>query len=283
MTRTVTVAVVFFVLLGFVVQPDAQVIQRISVTNTGAEANGASWVVSGHRVMSADGRYVVFWSEATNLVEEDTNGVDDVFIRDRVLNTTSRVSVDLSGGEADGPSRDASISADGRFVSFTSAATDLVENDRNWHWDVFVRDLYLEETVRASVTPEGGDAGDDSAGSSISADGRYVAFVTWARLLAPGDTDWGWQRDVIVRDMESGENVVVSVTPDGGNPANACWNAAISGDGRHVVFMSQSDDLIADDTDENVDIYRYDLDAGEMVRVSVGPAGGNADSRSASP
>jgi len=277
------IGVLCSVFLGCAIHVGAQVIERVSVSSTGAEADGPSWVVSGHRVVSADGRYVVFWSEATNLVEDDTNGVQDVFIRDRVSNTTERVSLDVSGGNADGPSRDASISADGRYVSFTSAATDLVENDRNWHWDIFVRDLQMGETMRVSVTPEGADALDDSAGSSISADGRYVAFVTWARLLAPGDTDWGFQRDVIVRDIELGENVVASVTPDGGNPEKACWNAAISGDGRHVVFMSQSTDLIPDETDQNVDIYHYDLDTGQMTRASVGFAGGDADSRSASP
>ncbi len=261
---------------------DARVLERVSVSTSGEQGNADSLVVGGRRVVTADGRYVVFTSHATNLVNDDTNGVRDVFVRDRWSGTTSRVSVDVDGGNGDGPSFDASISADGRYVVFTSAATDLVDGDRNWHFDIFVRDLWRGVTSRASVTPAGGDAGDDSAGGSISADGRHVAFVTWARMLAPGDTDWG-PRDVIVRDMQLGENVLASISLDGGNPDEACWEAAIAGNGRHVAFVSSANNIVPGDGNTWMDAFVRDLDASESIRISVNSSGGDADNRNRHP
>lgn len=273
----------FLVAVGVPSSAPAQVIERVSVSSAGVEGDGESVVVGGRRVVSADGRWVVFTSSATNLVPDDGNGVSDVFVRDRWLEATSRVSVDLAGGDADGPSFDASISADGRWVVFTSAATDLVAGDRNWEYDVFVRDLWLAQTVRASVTPTGGDPGDDSGEGSISADGRWVAFVTWARQLAPGDTDWGGPRDVIVRDMERGESVLATVAADGGEAEEAGWEAAIAGDGRRVAFVSNADNLVQGDANTWMDAFVRDLDAAVTMRVSVDAEGGDPDNRTRHP
>src|SRR4029079_1646625 len=98
-----------------------------------------------------DGHLVAFWSSASNLVPNDTNGVNDVFVRDRLTNTTTRVSIDSSGVEGNGPSTDPAFSADGRYVAFQSAATNLVPNDTNGKIDVFVRDLQLGVTLRVSL------------------------------------------------------------------------------------------------------------------------------------
>ena len=261
---------------------EGRVLERVSVSTAGEQGNADSQVVGGRRVVTADGRFVVFTSYATNLVDDDTNGVRDVFLRDRWSGTTTRVSVDLEGGNADGPSFDGSISADGRFVVFTSAATDLVEADRNWHYDVFVRDLFSARTFRASVTAAGGDAGDDSGGGSISSDGRHVAFVTWARLVAAEDRDWGF-RDIIVRDMELGENSLASVAADGGEAEQACWEPAIAGNGRRVAFVSNADNLVPADGNTAMDAFVRDLDSGETIRIGVDPAGGDANDRNRHP
>jgi len=260
----------------------AQVIERVSVSSSGQQGNADSMVIGGRRVVSEDGRYVVFTSWATNLVPDDTNGVQDVFVRDRWLGTTARVSVDRNGGNADGPSMDASISADGRYVVFTSAATDLVPDDRNWQFDVFRRDLWLGTTTRVSVSPDGGDAADDSAGSSISSDGRYVGFVSWARQLAPGDSDWS-RRDVFVRDMKLGTTSLATMAADGSEAAEDCWEAAISGDGRRIAFVSTSDNLVANDGNPWMDAFVRDLDTAATLRISLDAAGGDPDERTRHP
>jgi len=281
--RGITVLTAVALLAGTIAAPaSAGVLERVSVSNVGVQGNADSFVVGGKRVVSADGRFVVFTSHANNLVADDTNDVRDVFLRDRRAGTTTRVSVDPAGGNADGPSFNASISADGRFVVFTSAATDLVQGDRNWHYDVFVRDLWRGETSRVSVTPDGGDPGDDSGEGSISADGRFVAYVTWARLLTPEDRDWG-TRDIIVRDLKRGTNTLASVAFDGGEPEYACWDATIGGDGRHVAFVSNSENLMSGDGNPAMEAWVRDLDAGENIRVGVDPSGGDANERSRHP
>ena len=137
--------------------------------------------------MSADGRYVTFESEASNVVPGDTNHARDVFVRDLRSGTTERVSVATDGTQANSDSLIPAISADGRYVAFESDAN-LVPGDTNEGWDVFVRDLRSGTTRRVSVATGGTQAGDDSGdGPAISADGRYVAFDSEASNLVPGD------------------------------------------------------------------------------------------------
>ncbi|MCK5377269.1 MAG: PD40 domain-containing protein, partial [Acidobacteria bacterium] len=165
----------------------AQVITRVSEATAGGAGNGDSRLMVSRWAINSDGRYVAFESDATDLVADDTNGVTDVFVRDVELGTTTRVSVDVNGEDADGPSEDPSISADGRYVAFRSAASDLVEGDGNGVGDVFVRDLHRGATIRISVDTEGGDADGESNTQSISADGRVVAFSSHATDLINGD------------------------------------------------------------------------------------------------
>jgi len=163
-----------------------------SVTPTGeAQANGGSSLPS----ISADGRYVAFASDATNLTPEHISGV---FVRDREEGTTELVSIAASGSPIAGPSYHASISADGRFVVFTSRDGSVVDGDSNGCDDVFVRDRAAGTTERISVSSTGQQANGDSFFASISADGRFVAFVSWADNIAPGDTNGC--SDVFLRD-----------------------------------------------------------------------------------
>jgi Tol biopolymer transport system component len=143
---------------------------RVSVSSAGVPGNNAEGL-TGDPAISADGRFVAFWSGSTNLVPGDTNRQADVFVRDRATATTTRVSVSSSDAEANGSSRLAAISADGRFVGFDSFASNLVPSDTNQVNDVFLRDRATGTTTRLSVDRDGGQQ------PAISADGRFVAFV----------------------------------------------------------------------------------------------------------
>ena len=157
----------------------------VSPNLNGSGGNGSS--TSGHA--SASGRFVLFESAATDLVADDTNGVSDVFVRDLLTQTTMLVSVATNGVVGDGASSDAVMTPDGRYVAFVSGATNLVAGDTNRIPDVFVRDLVTSFTVRASAGATSNTALSTAtfmATPRITPDGRYVAFVSNARGLAPG-------------------------------------------------------------------------------------------------
>src|SRR5207247_2584359 len=142
--------------------------------------------------ISASGRYVVFESDAPNLVPGDTNHVEDVFLHDRKTGRTTRVNVNGGSRQANGPSGSPAISADGRYVAFQCSATNLVAGDTNRLGDVFVRDRRTGKTERVSVSSRGRQGGADRTGNGsnapvISANGRYVAFHSADSNLVPGD------------------------------------------------------------------------------------------------
>ncbi len=250
---------------------------RASVDTAGGDSDGWSWVPS----ISADGRYVTFYSDASDLVVGDGNGFQDVFVRDLQTNTTTRVSVDTAGGDPDNWSQHPSISADGRYVAFHSLATDLVAGDGNGFRDVFVRDLQTNTTVRASVDTTGGDPDGGSQHPSISADGRYVAFRSTATDLVAGDGNG--MPDVFVRDLQTNTTVRASVDTAGGDPDGTSQDPSISADGRYVAFQSQATDLVAGDGNGTWDVFVRDLQTNTTTRVSVDTAGGDPDSLSAVP
>jgi len=219
---------------------------RVSVSSSGQQADGYSW----RPAISADGRYVVFESWATNLVVDDTNGYGDIFLHDCQTGSTERVNVGPGGVEANSLSSAASVSGDGRYVAFESSAHNLVANDTNGQPDVFVRDRQMEQTFRASVSSEGQQGNDDSWGSTISADGRYVAFDSLAGNLVPNDTNGPGVngRDVFVHDRHTGVTTRASVSSTGGQgDAQSFW-PRISGDGRHIAFPSDATNLVPGDT-----------------------------------
>ncbi|MCI0586270.1 MAG: calcium-binding protein, partial [Planctomycetes bacterium] len=158
---------------------------RVSVDSTGAQANS----LCTNPTISANGRYVAFVSEASNLVPDDTNGAADVFVRDRKTGTTARVSVDSTGAQANSSSFGPSISANGRTVAFESSASNLVPDDTNTVPDVFVKDLRTGATARISVASTGAQGISNSDSPSISANGRTVVFRSGASNLVPDDTN----------------------------------------------------------------------------------------------
>jgi Tol biopolymer transport system component len=273
----------------FVHDRSSGVTTRVSVSSSEAQAHATRdpWGGSTAGGISANGRFVVFQSDAPNLVAGDTNGVPDVFLRDRRTGRTSRVSLGFHGRQANGPSGDAAISADGRYVAFTSRASNLVAHDTNKIFDVFVRELATGRTTRVSVTGRGAQAscqgGCESTEPALSANGRYVAFESSATNLVQGDTNG--LADVFVRDRRSGRTERVSVTragkQAGADRTNNGSNApAISADGRYVAFHSADSNLVRGDTNRTFDIFVHDRRTGRTSRVSVSGNGRQANGES---
>jgi Tol biopolymer transport system component len=269
-----TVLAAFVLVLPFATGADAQVTVAASVGSSGLLANAASQ----SPVLSFDGRFAAFASSATNLTDLDQDGVQDVFLRDRLTGGTYWISVGLFGAQPDGGSWDPSLCADGRYVAFASDASNLVAGDTNGSTDVFVRDTQFQHTLRASVDSAGHPGNDSSLHPLLSGDGRRVAFWSYATNLAP-DLVAGLAR-VFVHDFESGLTTCVSLD-SAGQPADAdAVVTAISGDGNRIVFWSAAANLVPEDTNGCADVFVRDLAAGTTTRVSCSSAGlqGDADS-----
>ncbi|MFN8487764.1 MAG: Ig-like domain-containing protein [Caldilineaceae bacterium] len=251
---------------------------RVSVATDSTQGNNGS----GSPSISADGRYVAFDSSASNLVSGDTNGVSDIFVHDRQTGETSRVSVATNGAQSDNRSYYASISADGRYVAFESSAGNLVSGDTNGWDDIFVHDRQTGETSRVSVATNGTQGDYLSAWPSISADGRYVAFLSRASNLVSGDTNGA--SDIFVRDRQTGQTSRVSVATNGsqGNDFSDAYSS-ISADGRYVVFASLASNLVSGDTNSKSDLFIHDRQTGQTSRVSVATDGSPSDNASGSP
>jgi Tol biopolymer transport system component len=166
--------------------------ERVSLASGGSQGNNHSDSPS----ISANGRYVAFGSNASNLVAVDTNGYADIFIHDRTTDETTLISLASDGTQGNGLSWYPSISADGRYVAFYSEAGNLFPGDTNGIKDVFVRDIQTGTTTRVSVASDGTEGNWYSWNPSISADGRYVAFESEASNLVDGDTGGPWDRKV---------------------------------------------------------------------------------------
>jgi Tol biopolymer transport system component len=255
-------------------------VERASVNTAGGDPNGGSVDSS----ISADGRYVTFWSSADNLVPGDNDHVNDVFVRDLFSNTTTRASLDTGGGDPNGESFFSSISGDGRYVAFASSATDLVVGDGSPVEDIFVRDMRRGTTTRVTVDTAGGDPDAGTRHARISADGRHVVFASPASDLVPGDGNH--VDDVFVRDLDARTTTRASVDTTNGDPNGASGSAdqfsppAIDADGSRVVFFSDASDLVPMDGNALSDMFVRDLSAGTTTRVSVDTGGGDANAPS---
>ena len=183
---------------------------RVSVDSAGVQGDGPSLQSNiSADSLSADGRFVAFESDATNLVAGDSNGFTDVFVHDRQTGATTRISVSSAGVQGDLPSYKPKISDDGRFVSFNSIASNLVAGDTNGTSDSFVHDRQTGTTTRVSVDSAGVQGNRNSLETAISGDGRFVAFNSEATNLVTGDTNA--QFDVFVHDRQTSTTTRVSV------------------------------------------------------------------------
>lgn len=244
----------------------SQTTERISVSGAGVEGN----LSSDHPSINADGRFVTFRSDADNLATGDTNNLPDIFLRDRVVGRTLRMS--LAGGAvpADGASGDGRVSTDGRFVAFSSDATNLVSSDTNHSPDIFLRSLLGVYTTRESVDSSERQVNRPlplSQGSpSVNADGDFIAFESNSDQLVPGDAWVG--SDIFVRNRQFGTTELASVDSGEAQKDADSYQPSISSDGRFVAFVSLGA-FVADDTNNKADVYVRDRLAGTTERVSL--------------
>lgn len=251
---------------------------RASVDADEQEANGYNMVSS----ISSNGRYIAFYSDASNLVSDDTNNKGDIFRKDLQTGEVIRVSTDSSGNEANSGSWYSSISSNGRYVVFDSGASNLVSDDTNGQWDIFRKDLQTGTTVRVSTDSIGNQAnsGSDWA-SSISSDGRYVAFSSAANNLVAGDTNS--KKDIFRKDLQTGEIEIVSTDQSDSQADAASWDPSMSADGRYIAFHSGAANLVSGDTNGTGDIFRKDMETKEIVRATTDSLGNQAYGYSDSP
>jgi Tol biopolymer transport system component len=267
---------------------------RVSVSADGEQANGGSG--SSSTSLSADGRYVAFFSAASNLIQGDTNSTGDLFVADRGTGEVERVSVTSNGDEVQGIPAFGSgsvggaamgmmgISDDGQVVAFASSSNGLVPDDTNFIYlfglpwfpmaDVFVHDRSTGITERVSVSSggiQGNGMSGERGGVVLSRDGRFVAFQSDASTLVPGDTNGS--SDVFVRDRQTNETTRISVSGTGGQAAGGAVGVAMSADGRFVAFVSSAPNLVPLDTNESFDVFVHDRLTGATTRVSEGSDG----------
>ena len=233
----------------------------VSISSSGLPSDGGSTLPN----LSADGRYVSFESVATNLVENDTNEVWDVFVRDRQLRTTSRVSLHTAGTQANESSGFAKISGNGRFVVFTSLASNLVDDDTNGVRDVFVHDVERHETSRVSVGPSGLQ-GEEESGfhASISADGQTIVFETESALVPNDDNE---ASDIYAHFLERRETICLSTDRDGHVGDGKSVEPVISPDGHFVAFISCGSNLVEGGSNDWCELFVHDLTNGATSRV----------------
>ncbi len=264
MTTRTLILTTTIALLGSAARADE--IARMSVGNNGIEAIGRSL----EPVISADGNFVAFSSDAQNIVPNDTGTFSDVFVRARFAGTTQRISSTGLGFAGNGQSNKPAISADGRFIAFATDATNLFPNDTNGTTDVVLFDRENSTLVPVSVNAAGVLANGRSSDPSISADGRFVAFTSLANNLLPGaNSDTNATGDVFVRDMTTGVVTRASVNANGGQLALGGKQGKISGDGRCVVFVSTDSTLVvAGDTNGAEDVFVRELDTANTIPVS---------------
>jgi WD40 repeat protein len=246
--------------------------ERVSVSSSERQGNGPS-TQPLYRVaptLSRTGRFVVFASDARNLVPGDTNGESDVFVRDRKAGTTRRVSLTSKGAQASRRSIYPSISSSGRYVAFQSQAS-LARGDRGSGWDVYVRDLKLRKTTLVSIRPNGVHRGDDAA---ISGDGRSVVFQSRRPSRTRGLPG---KVDIFVRHLGARRTERVTVSPTGEGAASYFHSqtASISGNGRFVAFDSEANNLVAGDHNLGQDVFVRDLKRHVTIRIGGDKANGD--------
>lgn len=258
----------------FVRDLQAGITTLMSVDSSGVQANYYSDNVS----ISADGRMIAFHSEATNLVSGDTNNLGDIFVRDRQTGQTRRVSVDSMGFEANGGSNAADISDDGRYVAFSSGATNLVAGDTNGKRDIFVYDLQTGSTTRVSINTSGEQADGGGSSPSISGDGRYVVFLSDSGNLDPRANDYRGKDLVYLYDHQIGQTTLASVASDGSILTVGLFDQpTISRNGRLAAFP------FYDKGDNNgiMNIWVRDFQTGASIKAEGGNSSSSGPSLSA--
>lgn len=257
-----------------VTAPPTNPLQLVTQNSLGTQANAGSDSTT-LSASSADGRFVVFTSTATNLAPNSTNGVQQVYLRDVQSGTTNLVSADSTGIPADAGALSPSMSADGKVVAFVSSAGNLPPITAAGITGIYLRDLQLGQTERADVTAAGLPANASSSEPSISADGRFVAFASNATNLVPGTISGRLQ--VFIHDRVTGSVRLVSIGLDGIEGNGSGSSPSISADGRFVAFFSDSSNLVTANTSGVTQVYVRDMESGQTILASMANDGSPAN------
>lgn len=234
-------------------------ISRISTDSSGNQANGGSW---GPKI-SGNGKYIVYYSNATNLVSGDTNGYTDIFRYSVSSGVTELVSTSSAGVQANQQSFAPDIDSEGRFVVFTTQSTNLDITDTNSSYDIVLKDMSSGTATYVSQSDAGVLSNGNSTSARISCDGRYILFTSGGSNLVASDSN-GYD-DVFLTDMLS-TRTVTNITQGGNNWSNG---ADISCDGKYILYTSNATNQISGDTNGVADAFRYEKSTGSKVRVSV--------------
>lgn len=241
---------------------------RVSVGPGGVEPDATSTP----KAVSANCRYIAFTSSATDLIAGVTIQGMQLYVRDRQTGTTTLESVGYDGNPGDGPTTFASISGDGRWLAFATAATNMVPNDRNGAFDVFLRDRQAGTTVPVSLTPGGALGNGLSVSPFVSDDGSVVAFASRASNLVAGDTNG--VADGFVRDLKAGTISRFTLAAGGGQANGDTLDVlGMTPDGRYLLTGGIAANLVKGDTNAQVDAFLYDRATRKTTRASVGPGG----------
>jgi Tol biopolymer transport system component len=246
-------------------------IERASVSSDEAQSNGPIEYAS----MSADGRYVAFRSSATNLVAGDDNGTWDVFVRDREAGVTFRVSESPTGESGNGESNWLMISNNGRYVAYSTAASNLGPIDANGNPDIYLYDRVDRTTELVSRNASGVAGNYGSIVPRISADGRFIAYRSAATNLVPADTTMAYNCFLFDRMTSVTERVDVA---DDGTLVDTSVNTSVSDDGRFVAFASGAAGIVPSDTNVASDIFIRDRTTGRTFRIVPDDGEANAES-----
>lgn len=246
---------------------------RVSIMPNGAQAAGDCFAPS----TSDDGRFVAFVSRAVNVVWDDTNGLDDVFVKDLQTRMITRVSVGAGGVEANGPSSEPHISGNGMWVAYTSAASNLVASDTNAADDVFLSTRSASSTIRASVDTSGVQADAESFAPHIDRNGRFLVFASSATNLVIGDTNG--VADIFLFDRMGGTSRI-SRGPGGTQANQASSSPFIVGPAGYVTYRSLASNLVTGDTNGTEDLFRTNRAATVTVRLNVASDGSQANAAS---
>jgi hypothetical protein len=241
---------------------------RASVSSDDLAGNNPSIFPS----LSADGRFVVFASTADTLVLGDTNNASDIFLRDRLQGTTTRVSISSAGNQANGDSVFPGISGDGRYIVFSSDATNLVANDTDTTRDIYVYDTQTGEIRLVSVDSNGNKSNGISNEVKISADGNFVVFTSAATNLVT-QPDTNNERDVFLHNLTTGETLRISENANGEQGNSLADDPTVSADGRYVAFTSMSSNLAPNDTDTIEDVFIRDTHTNTTTLISQSTSG----------
>lgn len=224
---------------------------RVSIDSDGNELNGESI----YPAISADGRYITYQSNASNIVPGDANRWSNVFVWDQDARITTPVNVTHDGTHANGQSNNPTISANGRQITYQSDASNLVTGDTNGESDVFLWDQDTRTTTRVSVAADGTQADDYCRDPAISADGRFVTYWSLATNLVPLNPEYGVPPNIFLWDMDSGTTTLVNRNYFGSQSNRGAVSPAMSADGRFITFDSQSTNLVPGDTNGFGDVF----------------------------